>query len=157
MKTKIKSFIAYASFFFNYGLRLSLSIIYYEIKFRNYYNDNTPSHIPNNNLNIKNYDTRKVTGYSPSYYYYLNLIKLFFKRKNFNFKNIYDIGFGTGRVLYFFQFIAINIYGLEISKKLFDIGKMKLQENVNKDKKLKLFYMNALDFKKYQNNSIIFI
>jgi len=152
-----KSFLAYTSFVFNYGLKLSFKIILYEFKYRNYYNDNTSNHIPNNKLDVKNYDTKKITGYSPSYYYYLYLIKLFFEKKSVNFDNIYDVGFGTGRVLYFCQFLANNIYGFEISKRLFDIGTIKLNKVINKNKKVELLFINALEFSKYKDNSIIFI
>lgn len=157
MKFNYKSFIAYCSFFFYYGLRLSFKIILYEFKFRNYYNDYTPNHIPNNKLNVKNYDTKKITGYTPAYYYYLNIVKLFFESKKINFENIYDVGFGTGRILYFFKFLAVNIYGIEISKKLFDVGKTKLEKVIGKDKKLELLYMDALEFSEYKNNAVIFI
>lgn len=153
----MKTFLAYLSFLLNYGLRLSIKIIFYEFKYRNYYNDFTPNYIPNNKLDVKNYDMKKITGYSPSYYYYLNLIKSFFNNNNLKFVNIYDVGFGTGRVLYFCQFLAKNIYGFEISKKLFDIGEKKLKKVIDKDKKLNLLYSNALEFSEYKNNSIIFI
>lgn len=153
----MKTFFAYLSFLHNYGLKLSFKIIFYEFRYRKHYNDYTPNYIPNNKLDIKNYDIKKITGYSPSYYYYLDLIKHFFDNNNLKFDNIYDIGFGTGRVLYFFQFLAKNIYGFEISKKLFDIGKKKLKKVVDKNKKLKLFYLNALEFTEYKNFSIIFI
>ena len=157
IKFEYKTFLAYTNFIFNYGFKFSLKIIFYELKYKNYYKDHTPKHIPNNNLSIKNYDKEKVTGYSPTYYYYLNLTKLFFKRKNIKFDNLYDIGFGTGRVLYSLQFLAKNIYGFEISKKLFDIGEKKLKKMINKNKKLELLYMNGLRFSKYKNNSLIFI
>ena len=153
----MKTFLAYSTFLFNYGLNLSLKIIFYEFKYRNYYNDYTPKHIPNNKLKVENYDTEKITGYSPAFYYYLILVKLYFDNKKNSFDNLYDIGFGTGRILYFFQFLAKNIFGFEISKKLFDIGKIKLNETIGKDKKLELFYMNALEFSKFKDNSIIFI
>lgn len=128
-KIEYKTFVAYASFLFDYGLKFSFKIILYEYKYRNFYKDYTPKHIPNNKLNVKNYDKEKITGYSPTYYYYLNLSRLFFKRKNIKFDNLYDIGFGTGRVLYFFQFLVDNIYGFEISKKLFFNWKKKIKEN----------------------------
>ena len=153
----MKTFFAYVGFLHNYGLKLSFKIIFYEFRYRKYYNDYTPNYIPNNKLDVKNYDTQKITGYSPSYYYYLDLIKYFFDNNNLKFDNIYDIGFGTGRVLYFCQFLAKNIYGFEISKKLFDIGEKKLKKLIDKDKKLKLFYSNALEFSEYKNDSIIFI
>ena len=70
---------------------------------------------------------------------------------------MYDIGFGTGRILFFFQFLVKNIYGFEISKKLFDVGKIKLQNSIKKNKNLNLLYINALEFTDYDNNSIIFI
>lgn len=157
MNINFKSLIAYTSFLFNYGFKLSFKIIIYEIKYRNYYKDQTPNHIPNNKLNIKNYDTKKITGYTPAYYYYLNLVKLYFQNKNIKFENMYDIGFGTGRILFFFQFLVKNIYGFEISKKLFDVGKIKLQNSIKKNKNLNLLYINALEFTNYENNSIIFI
>lgn len=153
----MKTFFAYISFLSNYGLKLSCKIIYYEFKYRNYYKDYTPNYIPNNKLDIKGYDVQKITGYSPSYYYYLNQIKFFFKNKNINFKNIYDIGFGTGRVLYFFNYLAKDVYGFEISKKLFDIGEKKLKKVIGKDKNLKLMHRDALNFSDFKNNSLIFI
>ena len=152
-----KTFLAYTRFIFDYGFKISLKIILYEFKFRNYYKDYTANYIPSNKLNVKNYDLQKITGYSPSYYYYLNLTKLFFENKNIKFDNLYDLGFGTGRVLYFLQNLANNIYGFEISKKLFDIGNIKLKEMISKKKKLELSYINALKFLKYKNNSIIFL
>lgn len=156
-KIEYKTLVAYASFFFDYGLKFSFKIILYEYKYRNFYKDYTPKHIPNNKLNVKNYDKEKITGYSPTYYYYLNLSRLFFKRKNIKFDNLYDIGFGTGRVLYFFQFLVDNIYGFEISKKLFLIGKKRLKKMISKNKKLNLSYLDALKYSKYKDNSLIFI
>ena len=153
----MKTFFAYLSFILNYGLSLSFKIIFYELKFRNYYKDNTPKYISNDKLEVKNYDIVKITGYSPAYYYYLNLIKSFFKNQDINFDNVYDIGFGTGRVLYFFRFFARNMYGFEISKKLFDIGQKKLKKEIQKNKNLKLLNKNALEFKKFKNNSLIFL
>ena len=153
----MKIFFAYFSFLANYGLRLTIKIIFYEFKYRNYYEDQTSKYIPNNKLDIKNYDIKKITGYSPSYYYYLHLVKLFFKNKDISFDNIYDIGFGTGRVLYFCKFLARNIYGFEISKKLFDVGKKKLKKELSSDKNLRLLHSNALNFSDYKDNSLIFI
>ena len=153
----MKIFFAYFSFIANYGLRLTIKIIFYEFKYRNYYKDQTSKYIPNNKLDIKNYDIKKITGYSPSYYYYLHLVKLFFINKNISFDNIYDIGFGTGRVLYFCKFLARNIYGFEISKKLFDVGKKKLKKELSSDKNLRLLHSNALNFSDYKDNSLIFI
>ena len=153
----IKSIISYSSFLFNYGIELAFKIIFYEFKYRAFYNDLTPNHIPNDKLDVNNYDVDKITGYSPVYYYYLNLVKLFFQDKNINFDNLYDIGFGTGRVLYFYQSFVNNIYGFEISKRLFEIGSINLEKVINKNKKLELSFMNALEFSKYKDNSIIFI
>ena len=153
----MKTFYAYSNFLFNYGLKLTLKIFYYEFKFRNYYIDNTPNYIPSNQLGIEGYDIKKITGYSPSYYYYLKLIKIFFEKKKIKLENIYDIGFGTGRVLFFFDFIAQNIYGFEISKKLFDIGNQELKNKIKQNVNLKLYYQNALDYNEYKDNSLIFI
>jgi hypothetical protein len=80
----MKTFFAYVSFLHNHGLKLSFKIILYEYKYRKFYKDYTPKHIPNNKLNVKNYDKEKITGYSPTYYYYLNLSRLFFKTKILN-------------------------------------------------------------------------
>ena len=153
----MKTFFAYFSFLFNYGLKLSFKIIFYELIFRNYYKDNTPNYIPKNKLNIKNYNSQKITGYSPTYYYYLTQVKLFFQDKDISFDNIYDIGFGTGRVLYFCKILAKNLYGFEISKTLFDIGEKKLKNEIGKSKNLELHFLNALEFSKFKNNSLIFI
>ena len=84
IKFEYKTFLAYTNFIFNYGFKFFLKIIFYNLKYKNYYKDHTPKHIPNNNLSIKNYDKEKVTGYSPTYYYYLNLTKLFLKEKILN-------------------------------------------------------------------------
>ena len=46
----MKTFFAYLSFILNYGLSLSFKIIFYELKFRNYYKDNTPKYISNDKL-----------------------------------------------------------------------------------------------------------
>ena len=153
----MKTLLAYFSFLFNYGFKLSLKIIFYELKFINYYKDNTSKYIPNNKLNVKNYGINKITGYSPAYYYYLTQVKLFFKDKNISFDNIYDIGFGTGRVLYFCKFFAKNLYGFEVSKKIFDIGKKKLEKEIGSSKNLELYLANALEFTNFKNNSLIFI
>ena len=153
----MKTFFAYFSFIFNYGLKLSLKIIFYELKFINYYKDNTSKYIPNNKLDVKNYGIKKITGYSPVYYYYLTKVKFYFKDKDISFDNIYDIGFGTGRVLYFLKFFAKNIYGFEISEKLFDIGQKKLKKEIDSSKNLELYLANALEFKNFKNNSLIFI
>ncbi|MDC0402648.1 class I SAM-dependent methyltransferase [Candidatus Pelagibacter sp.] len=153
----MKTFFSYISFMFNYGLLLSVKIIIYEIKYINYYKDSSPNYISNDKLEIKNYDISKVTGYSPAYYYYLKLIKSYFKKKKIKFNNVYDIGFGTGRVIYFFRYLAKNIYGFEISKKLFDIGEKKLKKEIQKDKNLKLYFKDALKFNEFKNNSLIFV
>jgi SAM-dependent methyltransferase len=153
----MKTLFAYFSFIFNYGLKLSLKIIFYELKFINYYKDNTPKYIPNNKLDVKDYGIKKITGYSPAYYYYLTKVKFYFKDKDISFDNIYDIGFGTGRVLYFFKFFAKNIYGFEISEKLFYIGQKKLKKEIDSSKNLELYLSNALEFTNFKNNSLIFI
>ncbi len=114
----------------NYGYLNSIKIIFHELIF--FKNFKEYELIENRNTSYLNSKTKKIynTGYLPTPYYFLILLKKYLKKNDIGKFNFIDLGCGFSRPAIFLdRFFDIKYLGFEINKKL--IKKIKKKKSFN--------------------------
>ena len=114
----------------NYGYLNSIKIIFYELIFFKSFKEYKL--IENKNTSYLNSKIKKIynTGYLPTPYYFLILLKEYLKKNNIGKFNFIDLGCGFSRPAIFLdKFFNIKYLGFEINERLIKKNKKKKSFN----------------------------